>query len=468
MRNFILYVILLVCVTARAAIFNVCEYGAVGDGLTDCTQAINDAIVEASESHNGFVYLPAGRYMSYSIHLKSNITLYLDADAELIAARPGQQAGYDAAEPNDNNPYQDFGHSHWHNSLLWADGEHDIAICGQGLINGGGLSREESRLAGVGNKAIALRRCTNVTLSDFAMLHCGHFALLATGVDNLTINNLRVDTNRDGFDIDACRNVLISNCLVNTPWDDAIVLKSSYALREYRDCEYVTIFNCHVTGYDVGTMLNGTYRAELPEAPDHGGRCGRIKIGTETSGSFRHIVITDCTFDRCRGIAIEAVDGGIVEDVVVNNIAMSNIVNAPVFLRLGARQRSPEGREIGQMKNITLRNVKVTSADSRYACIISGIPGHKIENVKIENVSIAFAGGYRMKDAVELPDENVAVYPEPWMFGTIPAKGFYIRHASRVELSDVIFTYCREDERPLFNGYDADVAVDGVPVVLER
>ena len=237
------------------------------------------------------------------------------------------------------------GHSHWKNSLIWGIGLENITISGPGLIYGKGLTREESRLPGVGNKAISLKECRNVTLKDLSMLHCGHFALLATGIDNLTILNLKVDTNRDGFDIDCCRNVRISQCTVNSPWDDAIVLKASYGLGRFQDTENVTISDCYVSGYDKGSVLDGTWQLDEPQAPDHGYRTGRIKLGTESSGGFRNIAITNCIFEHCRGLALETVDGGHLEDIVINNITMRNIVNAPIFLRLGARMRSP-GKQI--------------------------------------------------------------------------------------------------------------------------
>ena len=109
------------------------------------------------------------------------------------------------------------------------------------------------------------------------MLHCGHFALLATGVEHLTLLNLKVDTNRDGFDIDCCRNVRISQCTVNSPWDDAIVLKASYALGRFKDTENVTISDCYVSGFDKGSVLDGSWQLDEPQAPDHGYRTGRIK-----------------------------------------------------------------------------------------------------------------------------------------------------------------------------------------------
>ena len=135
--------------------------------------------------------------------------MYIEQGAQIVGAFPSATEGYDLAEPNEHTQFQDFGHSHWKNSLIWGIGLEDITISGPGLIYGKGLTREESRLPGVGNKAISLKLCKNVTLKDFSLLHCGHFGLLATGVDNLSILNVKVDTNRDGFDIDCCKNVRI-------------------------------------------------------------------------------------------------------------------------------------------------------------------------------------------------------------------------------------------------------------------
>jgi len=183
-----------------ASFYNVKDYGAKGDGKQIDSPAINRAIEEASQNGGGTIFLPAGTYLSYSIRLKSNITLYLDAGCTLLAAYPEEASGYDIAEENEHNKFQDFGHSHWENSLIWGIDLEYITICGQGIIDGRGLTREESRLPGVGNKAVSLKLCKNVIIKDVTMVNCGHFALLATGVDNMTINNVKVDTNRDGFD----------------------------------------------------------------------------------------------------------------------------------------------------------------------------------------------------------------------------------------------------------------------------
>ena len=282
---------------------------------------------------------------------------------------------------------------------------------------------------GFGNKAISLKLCRNVLLRDFSILNGGHFALLATGVDNLTIDNVKVDTNRDGFDIDSCRNVRISNCSVNSPNDDAIVLKSSYALGFARATENVTITNCLVSGYDIGSLLDGTYKRNVKEAPDRDGPTGRIKFGTESNGGFKNITISNIVFDHCRGLALETVDGGILEDITITNITMRDIVNSPIFLRLGSRMRGPAGTPVGKLRRVQISNVVVHNAEPRYASIISGIPGHNIEDVKLSNIRIIYKGGGTLAQAAVSPPEKESNYPEPSMFGDIPAYGFFIRHA---------------------------------------
>lgn len=473
----LLNVFFLIVGYAMASVYNVKDYGAKGDGKQIDSPFINKAIEEAAQNGGGTVFLPAGTYLSYSIRLKSNINLYLDAGCVLLAAYPEETIGYDVAEDNEHNIYQDFGHSHWMNSLIWGIELENIAITGHGRIDGRGLTREESRLPGVGNKAVSLKLCKNVTIKDIQMVNCGHFALLATGVDNMTLHNIWIDTNRDGFDIDCCRNVRISDCSVNSPWDDAIVLKSSYALGFFRDTENITITNCFVSGYDKGSVIDGKFERYEPQAPDQGFVTGRIKFGTESSGGFRNITISNCIFERCRGLALETVDGGYLEDIVIDNITMRDIVNAPIFLRLGSRMRSPKGTPVGKMRRINISNINVYNADSRYSCIISGIPDQSIEDVSLSNIRILFKGGGTAEDAKLDPPENENVYPEPWMFGTIPASGFFIRHAKNIELNNVQIDFMEQDYRPslwlnnaqnvrLFN-YRAKLGKDVEPYVFK-
>jgi polygalacturonase len=563
---------------AVAGIYDVRAFGATGTGQTIDTPAINRAIEVAAAAGGGTVRFPAGTYLCYSIRLKDNITLYLDHGARILAANRLLHGGegYDAPEDiGDTQRYQDFGHSHWHNSLIWGENLTNITITGPGLIDGGlyqtpvgtvgGLSRGTDQglgggrggrgrggatqpatlpdgqgfargrggagrggfggggggrgsdpfaaalaqvrgrganqpaadgaapapdgagaapagggfgggrggrpntlfatdlsrpftsgdmlPAGIGNKSISLKLCKNVTLSDFSVVHGGHFALLATGVDNLTIDNLKIDTNRDGFDIDGCRNVRVSNCSINSPQDDAIVLKSSWGLGYARDCDNVTITNCLVCGgWEVGSMLDATYKERAPGT-------GRIKFGTESNGGFKNITISNCVFDRCQGLALEAVDGAVIDNISISNITMREIGSLPIFIRLGNRARMPADKvAVGAIRHVNISDIVAQNRAPQYACEIVGIPGHPIEDVRISNVRIIWPGGAPEGIEQVVPPENEFQYPEPGMFGVMPTYGFFIRHVKGIELNNIEMSYNNKDMRPPFWLQDVNVA----------
>ena len=393
--------------------YNVRTYGAKGDGVQIDSDAINAAIEAAAAAGGGTVYFPAGKYASYSIRLKDNICLYLDFGSTLYAARETATGKYDAAEENlyngQNNSFQDYGHSHWHNSLIWGVGLNNISIVGYGLIDGtDGLTRGERGA----DKAIALKNCRNVNIKDITVLMGGHFAFLLTGVDNMTLDNIKVDSNRDGFDIDCCRNVRMSNCTVNCLQDDAIVLKSSFGLGEMRPCENITITNCEVTGYDMGTYLDGTYGTTQTLAPDRDGPTGRIKLGTESNAGFRNITISNCVFKRSRGLALETVDGAVLEDISVSNITMEDICNSVIFLRLGNRARGPKDViPYSTMRRINISNIVAYNVDSRYSMLISGLPDHPIEDVTLSNIRVVYKGGLSLDDAMQQRNTNSFFQP---------------------------------------------------------
>ncbi len=467
---------------AQPVLFNVRDFGAKGDGKSLDSTAVNRAIEAASKTGGGTVFFPAGTYRSFSIRLKSNITLFFDQGSILLAAHPNDGDGkYDAPEPNPWDKYQDFGHTHWHNSLIWGENVENVSIVGPGLIWGKGLVRSGSQSrtkeqndalkdlktdtekapfgypnsrdtveTGWGNKAISLKLSRNVIIRDVSILHGGHFAILATGVDNLTIDNLKIDTNRDGIDIDACRHVRISNTTVNSPFDDGICLKSSYGLGFARATENVTITNCAVSGYDEGTLLNGTYKREY-KGYSHDSPTGRIKFGTESNGGFKNITISNCVFDYSRGLALETVDGGLLEDVTITNITMRDVVNSPIFIRLGNRARGPkESTTAGELRRVIISNIVAYNAEPKYASIISGIPERKIDDLRLSNIRIYYKGGGTKEQAALTPPENETAYPEPVMFGEIPAYGFFIRHVKSLTMTDVEMSYLKDDVRPAF------------------
>ena len=461
--------------------FNVHAYGATGDGKMLDTDAINRAIDAAESAGGGVVLFPAGNYLCFSIHLKSNVHLHLDQGATIVAAespKAGEATGYnggmyDAAEPNAPwEPYQDYGHNHWHNSLFWGENLHDISITGTGLIFGKGLSFGGNANSaprggypifiaeqpGVGNKSIALKNCRNVLLRDFSILKGGHFALLLTGVDNLTIDNLRIDTDRDGIDIDCCQNVHVSNCTVNSPWDDGICPKSSYALGYARPTRNVTVSNCFVSGcYELGTVLDGTWKKFPPTPRPYG--TGRIKCGTESNGGFINITISNCVFEGCLGYALESVDGALLEDITITNSTMRDLASGPLFLRLGARLRGPkESTQVGSIKRILISNLDCHNAAGRQASILTGIPGHMIEDLKLSNIYVETAGGGTPDMAAIVPTEQEDAYPDPGRFGPTPSSGFFLRHIRNLEMSHVEIANATPDARPAFYLSDVDRA----------
>jgi polygalacturonase len=442
----------------RRKIYDVRAFGARGDGKGLDTAAINRAIAAATAAGGGTIVFPAGTYLSYSLRLQSNVGLHLEHGCTLIAA---EGTGYDAAESNQPwERYQDYGHNHWHNSLIWGEQIHDVSISGPGLIWGKGLSRGEgppprAETPGVGNKSISFKNCRNVVLRDFSILHGGHFGILATGVDNLTINNLRIDTNRDGMDIDCCRNVHISCCSVNSPWDDAIVLKSSFALGHPRSTEMVTVSDCMVSGdYEEGTLLDGTFRRFDPKRKlasyEDVWRTGRIKFGTESNGGFTNITITNCVFDGCHGLALESVDGAILENVTISNLTMRDIYDSPIFIRLGARMRGPASAPLGSIRRVLISNVVCSNVTSPICSIISGIPGQVIEDLRLSNIVVEHqGGGTREQASIHVPEKEKE-YPDPDMFGPMPAQGFFLRHVRGIEMDRISIIAQKPDQRPAF------------------
>lgn len=486
--------------------FNVKDFGAVGDGKAIDSKAINEAIDAASEAYSGsrnVVYFPTGEYRCYSIRLKSHICLRFEQGAKIIAAKEPARSGtarkssgfenfkaentidtrdespfhddrYDEAEPNlfrgEANAYQDFGHSHWQNSLIWGIGLEDIRMEGPGLIDGTeALSRGSQ---GGANKAIALKNCQNIDIQDIRILNAGHFAFLLTGVDHLRMCGILVDSNRDGFDIDACRDVEIYRCEVNTPNDDAIVLKSSFALGELRACEDIHIHHCQVSGYDVGSYLNQTYQTKNELAPDRDGPTGRIKFGTESNGGFRNIVIDHCRFIRSRGIALEAVDGAIIENIDIHHIQMQDICNAVLFLRVGKRNRGPmDLLTPSALRDVRIHHIKAENVDSRYPLLICGLPEQKIQNVTLDHWKVLFNGGLSLQDAAsqqgantffhrtdstlhsgprepfDVPEAALS-YPEPSVFGILPTSAMFLRHVDNLQLSHIQMDFAKEDSRP--------------------
>ena len=380
----------LAIISIQAKDYNVKDYGAIGDGKTLDHIAINATIDTCVAHGGGRVVLPAGTYLCGSIRMKSNVELHLMTGSKILAA-PASMKAYDEAEEFEGTAYQDGGHTYFKNSLIYAIGANDVSITGRGMIDGEGLTRQDTEKAGnlqggnigTGDKAIAFKQCRNILIRDVTIYRGGHFGIIVTGCELGTIDNVIVDTNRDGIDIDCCKYLTVSNCKINTPHDDGLVLKSSYALKKPVITEHITITNCVITGYKLGTLLDGSY---VPEKV--GWVCGRFKLGTESNGGYKNISLSNCTFMYSSGLAFEEVDQGIMENIVVNNITMNHVHHYPIYITTGCRNRGPKERTtVSTGRDIMISNVVANDIDSLAGIIVTGMPGEPLQNWLRRNIA---------------------------------------------------------------------------------
>lgn len=453
--------------------------GAVGNGRTLDTRAINHAIERVAAKGGGVVRVPAGDYLCHTIRLRDNITLQLERGAILRAAPPGD---YDPVEPNRWGEYQDYGHNHWRNSMLCGLGVSNVAIIGPGLICGNGLSRGEgatpsARMPGVADKIIALKNCRNVTLDGFSLVGSAHMGILATGVTTLRAKKLLIDMGRDGIDIDCCEDALLEDLVLNTPHDDSIALKASAALGDPRPTRNIRIRRCLATGgFKPGTLYDGS---RMPVGAKDGMKA-RLKLGTESCWGFEDIVIEDCVVWDGLGIPLLTVDGGPLKRVAIRNVTMSNIQDAPLFLRLGRRLSAPPGAAVREFKDVAVRSLRCYRFGM--PIVVSGIPGHRVADVSLKDIELVEdhgdagerGGGWMpVEDApagiAELvPPEREAHYPEVGMFGALPAKLLFARHVAGLSVDGLRLRRVRQgadrvraaarDQRPLFWLQDVEAA----------
>ena len=453
-KNLLFILLILSCLSAIADNpndYNVRSFGAVGDGKNLDSPAINTAIEAAFANGGGKIIVPAGIYLCGSIHLKSNIELHLLPGA-VIKAAPASMKAYDESESFGGFPeYQDGGHTYFHNSLIWAEGQDNISITGRGMIDGEGLTKKDTENAGnvqggsigTGDKAIALKLCTNILIRDITIFRGGHFAIIITGCEKGTIDNVTIDTNRDGIDIDCCKYLTVTNTKVNTPNDDGIVLKSSYALKKPVPCENILINNCIVTGYKLGTFLDGTY---IPEKVNW--VCGRIKLGTESNGGYRNIAISNCTMMYSSGLAFEEVDQGRMENIAVSNITMNHVHHYPIYITTGCRNRGPkEVTSPSYGGDIMISNVIADDADSLASIIVTGMKEEPLRNIRLHNIQIRYRGGGTSDLSKKEYREQGTNYPEPRWAGPTPAYGLYARHVDGLTVRGLYLETIRPDYR---------------------
>lgn len=439
-------------------VYNVRQFGAVGDGHHLDSPAINRAIAACGAHGGGTVCVPPGTYLCGSIRLTNNLNFVIEAGATLLGA-PQSLHAYDPTEPYTLGGWQDGGHCYFHNSLIWGENLTNVFITGNGFINGGGLVAQDKILdrmvnfdhtdqpqptnlppVRLGNKAICLKLCRNALIRDVTIYHGGHFAVLVTGCDNLTVDNVTMDTDRDGIDIDCCRNTAVSNCRINSPNDDALCPKATYALGEVRPTENLTIVNCQVSGFAEGSLLDGT----MVPGKRHN---GRIKFGTESSGGFRNCTVANCTFRHCSGLALEEVDGAMMENITIENLAMTDVPDYAIYLTTGQRNRTPNLTTPSRARNISISHVIADLAGPMAGMEITGQPGVPVQGVRLEDIRFTSRGGGTADDAARHPRELGTLYPEPGRIGVLPAYGLFVRHARDIEFANIHLNYAKTDFR---------------------
>jgi len=400
--------------------FNVVHFGAKADGMTKDTRAIQSAINAAAEK-GGTVYFPGGRYLSGTVHLKSFVTLFFDAGAVLLGSP--DNSDYDPYERLSYDSCSDPETTYFNSALIRAEDAHNFAIMGRGMIDGNRTKRH-------GPKLIALKRCQQVSILDITLQNAPNYNISMLGCDYVDIEGVTIFNGyADGIDPDCCRYVRISNCYIES-WDDAIVPKASPSLGEIRPTEHLTVTNCVLT-----TASNA------------------LKFGTESSGDFKNIAFSNCTiFSRPEkwgrgpgsGVSLESVDGSNIDGVVISNIVMVG-VRAPIFIRLGNRGRCQSSPTPGTLQNVSIANI--VSTGSTVTSSITGIPGHYVRNMTLQNIRISAAGGGEAMNPQEVP-EVISKYPEENMFGPLPAYGLYCRHVRGLRLEGFNLQLEKPDSRP--------------------
>ena len=438
--------------TFRDKAYNVKDFGATGDGATNDTAAVSKAIETASNDGGGTVNFPAGNYMVASARIRSNVCLKLDNDAII----EGLKVGYDAPEPNEKfDKYQDFGHSHFRNSVLWGETIENFAIIG-GKVNGGGATQGDQKRPTTqpdgtqgwgGDKVITIKVGKNLLFKDITHVTGAHFVYLLNDCENITVNKVTIKKSRDAIDFMGCRNVAVSECNFTGCSDDTIGIKSDYALGRKIDSENFWIWNNY---FESG--------------------CNGLQFGSETAGDFKNIYFWNITINQGMksGIGITSNDGAVIENVHYKDIKIAKAA-VPIFILITDRLRTGEpGQKVGKIKNVTFQNITATDVVAgRHhgppnASTISGRPDAIIEDLTFANVKLTYKGGDDAKEAELVPPYPKEKY-QPNAMGKRPASGFFIRHAKGLTFRNLEIAYEGENAKPPMVVWDVEgLNLDGV------
>ena len=417
MKNYCTIIFSLVTVMSFGKDVNVLDFGAVSDGKTLTTEAIQHAVDQCNATGGGTVMLPAGTYLTNTIFLKDNVNLHLSKGATLLG----------------NTDREAF-----KGAVVFAEKIENAAVTGLGTINGQGFKTYFPK-PGKRHHDLFLLNCKNITVSDVTLTNSPTWVFRIRECDGVTIRGVHVysfsNVNNDGIDIEG-KNIILSDCTVDCD-DDAICLKSE---RSDYLVENITITNCVI-----------------------GSVCNAIKFGTASDGGFRNISISNCVIRKpseastrtwskmipgvsndtttISGIALEVVDGGVMDQVTISNITMTD-VQTPLFIKLGSR------KGIGTLKNVIISNI-VASDESLMTSSITGVPGSFIENVFIKDVIFNCRGTAIEEEAQAYIPERNSVGPDNRMLGyCLSAYGLYARHVKNLQLENFKFNLRNPDARP--------------------
>jgi polygalacturonase len=436
-------------------IYNIVNYGATADGQTNNTRSIQNAIDDANAAGGGIVLFPEGKFVTGVIEIKSGVTLQLDANAYLLASIKRIDYGIKDAS-----------------ALIVANNQHNIGITGKGTIDGRGnaLLKDIYRMLNDGSlqdnewktenpwhqirpeernrpKIIEFRNCNGITIKGIFIKDGTCWTENYKNCSNIVVDSIHVESNvfwnNDGVDLVDCENASVTNSFFNAD-DDGICLKSE---DRNRFCNNIYIANCKI-------------------------RCGAsaLKFGTASRGGFKNITVRDIKiYDTYRSaIALEAVDGGVLEDIDIRNVSATNTGNA-IFIRLGHRNKDSVYSKI---RRVHISNVKVQVPAGKpdkgypmegplvdtkhniFPSSVVGLPGHPVEDVLLDSIEIDFAGGankdtaYVNTDTLNRIPEHPSDYPEFSMFGELPAWGFYVRHVNGLAMKNIKLKYEHDDFRP--------------------
>ncbi len=411
-------------------VYNVESYGAINDGSTVNTVAIQRAIDECSSKGGGKVHFKTGKWLSGTILLKNNVKLSIDSGAVLLGSPDINN--YTLVEGFKDGSGSDMGYC-----FIGAVDAKNIGIEGKGIIDGQGKLVHAT--GGTTKRPFLLRfvRCTGVIVKDIYLKSPAAWTFNLFQCNNVTVEGIIIKSrglgNNDGIDIDGCQHVVIKDCNIESG-DDAICFKTTGKA----SCKDILVSRVTVDTDQ-----------------------GAFKFGTESVGDFEDIKVTNChvVFSKSGGIKLFSVDGSHIHNIEISDIVMDD-VSIPIFIRLGARLKTfhpgDTKRETGTLNNVSINNITVVHA-SVMGILISGIPGYKIDGLHIKNINIHLPGGGISEEAPVRLSEKEAAYPEISMFGKVlPCSGMYIRHVKNIDITNVNLVLAKADKRPVIIGSDIE------------